>query len=289
MHIKSLARQIPLAVQVYKTYINLVHGRANSKILKRLENTSYSQGVQIAEAVKSLQQKHKLSRPERNWIERIESERKYLLSLKDPLIDESLGQGGLYDQGVTIHQACLASKPLEAAILLFLLTRAIKPSNVIELGTNVGVSSAYIAAALKLNGQQGRAITLDVSPYRQRLAKSVHCNLGLDNVSYVEGLFTDTLQSSLRDLGSIDLAFIDGHHQYQPTLDYFEEILAFSHPDTVFVFDDIRWSDDMEKAWSQIRSDDRLGLIVDLSKVGVSVPRQQDVPQRVVFEPMHAF
>lgn len=288
MNIKKFARQIPLARQVHKTYLNLVHGRENSKILQRLEKTSYSQGVRIAEAVKSLQQQQ-MSQPEQGWIDRIEAERNYLLSLKAPLIDESLGQGGLHDHGVSIHQACLASKPLKPATLLFLLTRSIKPKTVIELGTNVGISSAYIAAALKLNEQNGRVVTLDASPYRQRLAKNMHGNLGLDNVSYAEGFFSDTLTPSLKKESTIDLAFIDGHHKYQPTLDYFEEILTFSHPDTVFVFDDIRWSAGMKEAWSHIQSDERLGLIVDLAKVGVSVLRQQDIPHRIVFEPMYAF
>ena len=87
----------------------------------------------------------------------------------------------------------------------------------------------------------------------------------------------------MADLGLIDLAFIDGHHQYQPTLDYFEEIFRFSTPDTVFVFDDIRWSDGMKRAWSQIQSDDRLNLIVDLSRIGVCMRGQKEVSQHFVF------
>jgi predicted O-methyltransferase YrrM len=287
MIIMRLIKQNPLAAQVYKTFISLVHGRANRKILEQLKNTPYPQGAQIAEALESLQRK--LPQPDQKWIERIEVERKRLLSRKEPLNDGSLGVGGLYDNDVTIQQACLVSKPPLPALQLFLLTRTVKPSHVIELGTNVGISSAYIGAALKLNGQNGKIITLDASPYRQRLAKEVHCNLGIDNISYGEGLFTDTLNPSLIQLGSIDLAFIDGHHQYQPTLDYFEEILEFSTPSAAFVFDDIRWSDGMKKAWSQIQSDDRLGMIVDLSSVGVCTRSQQEVPQRLVFGPIKAF
>ena len=262
MNIKRLINRIPFAVQAYKTFTSLVHDRASRKILKQLENTPYSQGVQIAEALKSIQRK--LPQFDREWTERIEVERKRLLACREPLNNGSLGEGGLYDNGVTVQQACLVSKPPKPALLLFMLTRAIKPSHVIELGTNVGISSAYIGAALKLNRQNGKIITLDASPYRLRLAKEVHRNLGIDNISYVEGLFTDTLNPSLIQLGSIDLAFIDGHHQYQPTLDYFEEILKSSTPEAVFVFDDIRWSDGMKKAWSQVQSDDRLGVIVDL-------------------------
>ena len=274
MNVTRLINRIPFAVQAYKTFTSLVHERANRKVLKQLEKTSNSQGIQIAEALKSLQQK--LSKSDQEWTARIEVERKRLLNQRVPLNDGRFGEGGLYDSGVTIQQACLASKPPKPALLLFLLTRVIQPSRVIELGTNVGISSAYIGAALTLNRQEGKMITLDASPYRLRLAKEIHRNLGIDNISYMEGIFTDTLNPSLMQLGSVDMAFIDGHHQYQPTLDYFEEILKFSTPDAVFIFDDIRWSEGMKKAWSRIQSDERLGVTVDLSSVGVCARRQHE-------------
>jgi predicted O-methyltransferase YrrM len=286
MLIKRLVKRIPFAVRAHRRYTTLVRGFANSKIFKQLENTPYAQGVQIAKALKSLMRK--VPQPDRDWIERIEVERKRLQNCREPLIDGSLGEGGLYDKGLTIQQACAASKSPKQALLLFLLARFMRPSNIIELGTNVGISSAYIAAGLMLNGKNCTIATLDASPYRQRLAKEVHCNLAVDNISYVEGLFKDTLGTSLVALGSIDFAFIDGHHQYQPTLDYFEEILKFSAPNAVFVFDDIRWSEGMKKAWSQIQSDDRLGLIVNLCSVGVCVRRQEEISQRFNFGPIDA-
>lgn len=275
----ELIEQIPFADRVYTKWCD----QTNRRTLKQLEDNPYSRGGQIAQALRAFQEK--LHESDRDWVEKIESERKHLLSCQEPLVDGSLGEAGLYDKNKTIEQACSVSKPPKQALQLFLLTRFIRPSNVIELGTNVGISSACIAAAMKLNGQENKLVTLDASPYRQRLAKEIHRHLGLDNVSYIKGLFADTLKPSLMELNSIDLAFIDGHHQYQPTLDYFEEILQFSTPDAVFVFDDIRWSDGMNKAWSRIRSDNRLGLIVDMSILGVCVRRQPEIPQRFVFNP----
>jgi predicted O-methyltransferase YrrM len=158
---------------------------------------------------------------------------------------------------------------------------------VIELGTNVGISSAYLAAGLVCSGVEGRVLTLDSSAYRQRLARQVHDAAGLSNVSYAQGLFVDTLAPSLRELGEVDLAFIDGHHLYQPTLDYFEQILAYAAPDAVLVFDDIHWSDEMKAAWDRLRSDERLGLTVDLETIGLGVPRASwpGAPVRSVIRP----
>lgn len=287
MNIQNVLKQIPFAAQLYRSANTLLRSGSNKKIIEQLEKTPYPLGVQVRKALVSLQRE--LPQSDQNWVERIEIERKHLLTRNEPLNDGSLGEGGLYDDDTSIQQACLVSKPYKPALMLYLLIRATKPSSVIELGTNVGISSAYIGAALKTNGQNGKITTLDASPYRQRLAEELHHKLGIDNISYVEGLFTDTLPPSLDNLGSVDLAFIDGHHQYQPTIDYFEEILKYSTPDTVFVFDDIRWSDGMKKAWSQIQSDDRLGLIVDLTSVGICARRQPRISQRFVFNPIYAF
>ncbi|MEO1520711.1 MAG: class I SAM-dependent methyltransferase [Cyanobacteria bacterium J06633_2] len=285
MNVKDLIKQIPYTVAIYRKVARLIRGRSNKDILTQLENNSHRQGRQIWEAVMSLNRG--LSRSDQHWIDRIEFEREYLLKRDELLNDGSLGEAGLYDDSVSIKDACLVSKPPKPAFLLFLLTRVMRPKNVIELGTNVGISSAYMGVGLKASGQNGRIISLDASPYRQRVAREVHQNLGVDNISYVEGLFTHTLHPALAKLGSIDLAFIDGHHQYQSTLDYFEEILKFSTPNTVFVFDDIRWSDGMKKAWARIKSDDRLDLIVDLSSIGVCTRRQQESSQRFVSAPIY--
>ncbi len=153
--------------------------------------------------------------------------------------------------------------------MLYRIIRELRPKQVIELGTNVGISAAYIAAALKENGDGGRIITLDSSQYRQALARSLHASLGLDNVTYVQGLFSDTLKQTLAENPPCDLAFIDGHHQYEPTLEYYNQVLEHCSDHAVLVFDDIRWSDGMKKAWRHIQADQRFELVVDLQSVGL--------------------
>ena len=123
---------------------------------------------------------------------------------------------------------------------------------------------------------------LGFAPASQAVAKRIHEALGLTRIDYVSGLFSDTLSETLQRLGPIDLAFIDGHHQYQPTLDYFQAILPFATDDCVFVFDDIRWSDGMERAWSELQRDDRFGLVVDVGSVGVCARKVPGDAERVV-------
>jgi predicted O-methyltransferase YrrM len=204
------------------------------------------------------------------FIERIEARRNALLEDASALVDGTLGPPGIYDRG-TIAEACQKSKAPKEARLLYALAYEFRPKTVIELGTNVGISSAYLAAGLKDSRSGGRVLTLESSPYRLRLARDLHQQLGLDNISYQQGLFIDTLAPSLEVTDSIEMAFVDGHHQYQPTLDYFDSIWGRSVDHCLFIFDDIRWSEGMEKAWSDLRADPRVTIAVDLGSMGICV------------------
>ncbi len=88
-------------------------------------------------------------------------------------------------------------------------------------------------------------------------------------------MFSETLSKSFWDLPTIDMAFINGHHDYQPTLDYFHEIYAHASDGALLVFDDINWTHDMRRAWAEIQEDARVELAVDLSSVGLCIVRHR--------------
>jgi predicted O-methyltransferase YrrM len=222
-------------------------------------------------------------------IHAIEQERQRMLKDPRPLIDGSEGKPGLYDEGQTIAAAAKVSKSPRSALLLYHLVREFKPQLVVELGTNVGISAAYQAMALSKNRNGGRLVTFEASPYRLRHARVLHATLGLANVSYIQGLFSDTLPSALAELGHVELAYIDGHHQYQPTLDYFEALWQHSRDGAMFVFDDIRWSSGMLNAWTELRTDPRLGLTADLGSMGIGfrTERNSRTPLPAVYSVLH--
>ena len=149
-----------------------------------------------------------------------------------------------------------------------MIVREFGPTLGLELGTNLGISSSYQAAAMRLAGR-GRMITCEGSPVRSGIARGLHERLGLENVEYVVGLFADTLESVLADNEPFDYVFIDGHHQKQPTLDYFEAIAPHLAPEAVVVFDDIRWSPGMREAWDILSRDHRFSVALDLDIMGV--------------------
>jgi predicted O-methyltransferase YrrM len=287
MNLKRLLKKIPYFEKSYSILHNLPKYYSNKIVLKQVSDAHNLQVSNMREVIYQLKSGlSSLSKSERYAMKNIEKERKRLLSINRPLIDGSFGGSGLYDKDMTIRRACEASKPPKPALMLYFLTRKLHPKNVIELGTNVGISSSYIGTALKFNGS-GKLVTLDVSAYRQRLAKEVHNNIEINNTTFVDGLFSETLSDVLEKMDSVDLVFIDGHHQYKPTLDYFEKTLKYANNKTVFVFDDIRWTDGMKRAWEEIRNDERLGIVLDFHSVGVCMLRQKETSERFVFDPIY--
>lgn len=131
---------------------------------------------------------------------------------------------------------------------------------------------------------------MDASQYRLRVARDLHSRLGLNNVTYVAGLFEHTLHETLKTIGPVDFAFIDGHHQYRPTLDYTNAILDYAAPETILVYDDIRWSEGMKRAWAELKRDRRFQLVLDLNGMGVCVHKEGLAGRRVALPPIyHAF
>jgi len=89
----------------------------------------------------------------------------------------------------------------------YLLARALGARRVVEFGTSFGVSTIYLALAVRDNGG-GRVIGTEMVPAKARGARENLCAAGLDELVEIrEGDATETL----RDLdGPVDLFLNDG-------------------------------------------------------------------------------
>jgi predicted O-methyltransferase YrrM len=172
----------------------------------------------------------------------------------------------------TYGEISLGSKPALWAQLLLKLIKEFRPQTALELGTCIGISASYQAASQKLNGN-GKLITLEGAEAIARLAEKNIESLHLDNVQIVCGRFNDVLPAILKKNQAIDYVFIDGHHDEQATVNYYEKILPSLSPGALLIFDDIAWSDGMQRAWKKISSDENIVLSVDLNMLGICVIR----------------
>jgi hypothetical protein len=223
-----------------------------------------------------------LSPAEKQRIEQIETLRRELARSSEALSVTDYGAGCSGERRseadmqrgrlvtMTVAEACASSAPPFWCLLLFALVRQTAPRRCLELGTNLGISTAYLLAALQPH-PVAELVTLEGSEAKADLARMNLTELGLQRFRIVIGRFQDTLAGVLRDLGDVSFAFIDGHHDEAATLHYFQTIKASAARDAVFVFDDIDWSEGMRRAWGRIREDPAVRLTLDLGPFGMVV------------------
>jgi predicted O-methyltransferase YrrM len=220
---------------------------------------------------------------EREWVRRIERLRRRLRGSREPV---TLTDFGAEPPGLaavttqTVGERCLSSKSPLGALLLFCLVRELRPARCLELGTNLGVSAAYQAAALALNGG-GELHTVEGTPMLAALSRSHLASLGLAAEVH-EGRFADVLPGLLGRTAPLDYVFIDGHHDGPATVGYFAQIHPSLGPGALVVFDDVAWSSGMAEAWRTIRADPRVRVSVSLGTMGLClVGGEGEAPIRI--------
>ncbi|MCB2407598.1 O-methyltransferase [Hymenobacter lucidus] len=159
-----------------------------------------------------------------------------------------------------------AAKPRPFGQLLFRLVNHFQPRTILELGTSLGLTTAYLAAP----DSRSRIITFEGCPQTAAVARQTFAELALTNIEVVEGNLDETLAPTLAALpGPIDFAFFDGNHRYEPTVRYFEQCLPYRTERSVFILDDIHWSAEMEQAWATIKTHPDVRLTIDLFFIGL--------------------
>ena len=141
-----------------------------------------------------------------------------------------------------------------------------KGLTIVELGTSLGVTTAYLAAMDSRN----KVVTYEGCPAVAEVARANWEKLGLSNIACVVGEITvDSLQLAVDRLSGIDVAFIDANHTCEATLTYFSALASRLHEKSVVVVDDIHYNEDMEKAWKAICADERVTTTMDLYRMGL--------------------
>ena len=209
----------------------------------------------------------------------IEQMRKSLLVNNQVLTIEDFGAGSKAtksNERKVSDIARSALKPKKFGQLMFRTVNHCRSNNIIELGTSLGITTAYLASA-KLNAN---VYTFEGAKQIAAIAKQTFDSLSINNIQVIEGNFDDTLQKQLNKMSCVDFAFVDGNHRKKPTIQYFEQLLAKSTESSVFIFDDIHWSNEMEEAWEYIKQHSAVTLTIDLFFIGIVFFRkEQKVPQ----------
>lgn len=167
-----------------------------------------------------------------------------------------------------VKVSSIAAKSLSSAKtgkMLFRIINTYHYKNVLELGTSLGITTAYMASV----GKELNCVTLEGCPETASIAQTTFRQLGLDNIKTVTGDITHTLPGVVKDMGKIDFVYMDANHTYDAVLSYFEQIADYLSNNAIVVVDDIDWSCEMNKAWRLLFESEKVKVAIELNRCGI--------------------
>ena len=200
--------------------------------------------------------------------EEIEVLRKSLLQNDEEILIEDLGAGSRISNSNSRKVSQIAKHASTPARFSRLLNRIITHfdyKTIVELGTSLGLNSAYMASAK----EDVQLFTFEGSTSIASLAKQNLGELNCLNYQLIEGNIDHTLPQWIENASQIDLAYIDANHRYEPTLRYFELLLPKMTTSGMIILDDIHWSKEMNDAWELLKKHPKVSLSIDLFEAGI--------------------
>lgn len=189
------------------------------------------------------------------------------------------------------------------ARLLNRLVSYLEIDQALELGTHLGMGTAAMAA-----GNKVKITTIEGCPETAAIAREKLEEFGLKDIQLKVGKFEKYLEDSAQwteetnfkfqipnslkkqptpgnselRTTNYDLIYIDGNHQKEATLEYFEQLLQAVHNDSVMIFDDIHWSVGMEETWEEIKAHPKVRVTIDTFQWGLVFFRREQEKEHFV-------
>ena len=218
--------------------------------------------------------------------ETLKSYRKSLLKNKNTIEVTDFGAGSRVFKSNTREISKIAQTAgitPKNAELLFRIVRYFQPKSILEIGTSLGLATS----ALSLANENTKIITLEGCPNTMATAKKMFqvssfkfLNNAVDFVNTEFNLFFENLKPQI-----FDLVYFDGNHSKKATLEYFEALLPTISNDSVWIFDDIHWSADMEEAWEIIKNHPKVSVTIDTFQWGIVFFRTEQEKEHFIINP----
>ena len=216
----------------------------------------------------------------------LKSYRKSLLENKNTIEVTDFGAGSRVFKSNTREIAKIAQTAgitPKNAELLFRIVHYFQPKSILEIGTSLGLATS----ALSLGNSNAKIITLEGCPNTMATAKKMFQvssfkfpNNAVDFVNTEFNLFFENLKPQI-----FDLVYFDGNHSKKATLEYFEALLPTISNDSVWIFDDIHWSNDMEEAWEIIKNHPKVSVTIDTFQWGIVFFRAEQEKEHFIINP----
>ena len=211
---------------------------------------------------------------------KLKSYRNQLLSNKQKIKITDFGAGSKVfksDLRAINKIAKYAGISSKRAKLLCNISEYFKPRSILEIGTSLGMGTA----ALHIGNPKAKIITLEGCQNTAEVAKKHFDKFSFQNIDLNIGEFSKTLFHLKFDEG-VDLVYFDGNHQKKATLNYFHHCLKFINNDSIFIFDDIHWSREMESAWEEIKKHPQVKVTIDTFQWGIVFFRKEQEKEHFI-------
>ncbi|HBF87617.1 MAG TPA: SAM-dependent methyltransferase [Bacteroidales bacterium] len=149
--------------------------------------------------------------------------------------------------------------------LIFRLVNHLKPHNIVELGTSLGLTTLYLSQP----NSKANVYTIEGCPEIARVASKIFALTNANNIKQFVGNFDQMLPQVLTESSQVDFVYFDGNHRKEPTVNYFNLCLNHINDNTFFIFDDIHWSEGMSEAWGEIKKHEKVKVTIDLFFMGI--------------------
>ncbi|NNE15592.1 MAG: class I SAM-dependent methyltransferase [Saprospiraceae bacterium] len=205
--------------------------------------------------------------------------RKELLSNKDSIEVTDLGVGSHMmktKKRVIAHMAKNAGSTLSRTKLLYRFVQYFKMESILELGTSLGIATH----AMGLAQPEASITSLEGCPNITIFASDNLKANGIQNATVINTEFSQGLNKLSQE--TFDLMYIDGNHQKEATLEYFETLLEKTHNDSIMIFDDIYWSKGMTEAWNTIVAHPQVTVSIDTFFWGIVFFRREQVKEHFI-------
>ena len=164
------------------------------------------------------------------------------------------------------------------AKLLFRITNYFQTHTILEIGTSLGLATS----ALALGNPKAKIITLEGCPNTANQCQLQFQKFNINNVELVVTEFCNYLQICNLQSATCNLIYFDGNHSKKATLEYFELLLPTICNETLWIFDDIHWSSEMEEAWEIIKNHPKVTVTIDTFQWGIVFFRQEQPKEHFV-------
>ncbi|OAB28931.1 Predicted O-methyltransferase YrrM [Flavobacterium fryxellicola] len=168
------------------------------------------------------------------------------------------------------------------AALLYRIVHYLQPESILEIGTSLGMATAALFLGSQNLKTKVKVITLEGCPETVRQAQNQFKQFGFTTINSIKTEFSSYFNSLQFSGFNFGLIYFDGNHSKKATLEYFELLLSTVSNDTVWIFDDIHWSQEMEEAWEIIKSHPQVTVTIDTFQWGLVFFRREQPKEHFV-------